>query len=235
MERSTVSPWERRAWGAGVVFVVALVAEAVISTAIPVNQNDSAAKIAGALDDHRDAILVAAYLSVVYAAMFLIYLWKLHGALSAAVERPNGLATLVLVAGVLLVALHGVSDIGIYGMLGAKLASYSAHHDQGISYTLYLATFALDSVGDVFGSLFLLAAGSLILTTGAMPRWLGWTATVAGALLFLQGFGLGGVINTFGLVADLIGFVLFLVFVFGSSVAMLRRGDAVPVREAPGL
>ena len=57
--------------------------------------------------------------------------------------------------------------IGIYGLLGGKLAAY---HDEGISYTLYLTTFALDSVGDVFGSLFLLAAARLILDGGALPR-----------------------------------------------------------------
>ena len=47
-----------------------------------------------------------------------------------------------------------VSDIGIYGLLGGKIATYAAHHDQGLSYTVYLLTFALGSVGDVFGSVF---------------------------------------------------------------------------------
>jgi Domain of unknown function (DUF4386) len=193
----------------------------------------AAAKIARELDEHSDVVLVAGYLSVVYATAFLIYLWKLHGALRAVVERAPGLATLVLVGGVLLVALHGVSDIGIYGLLGGKLAAYGANQDPGISYTLYLATFALDSVGDVFGSLFVLAAGSLILNSGVLPRWLGWTATLAGILLFLQGFGLGGVINTFGLVVDLVGFLLFLIFVLGTSVTMLRRGEPLASADAP--
>ena len=38
---------KRRAWAAGIVFVVALVAETAISAGLPINQNDSAAKIAG--------------------------------------------------------------------------------------------------------------------------------------------------------------------------------------------
>src|SRR5262245_61392162 len=63
----TGSGWERRAWAAGIVFVVALLAEAVISAGIPINQDDSAAKIAAALDDHRTTVLVAGYLSTVYA------------------------------------------------------------------------------------------------------------------------------------------------------------------------
>ena len=59
------------------------------------------------------------------------------------------------------------------------------------------------------------------------PRWLGWVSIVAGILLLLQGFGLGGVIASFGLVLDLIGFVLFLIFVLVSSVILLGRERVV--------
>jgi hypothetical protein len=227
MSVPTASVWERRAWAAGIVFVVGLLAEAVISAGIPINQDDSAAKIAGALHDHRNTVLVAAYLSVVYAVAFVIYLAKLHGLLRGATPRARILHPLVLVGGVLLVALHGVSDIGIYGLLGGKLATYAAQHDQGLSYTLYLLTFALDSVGDVFGSVFLIAAGLLVIETRVLPRWLAWIAVIGGSLLFVQGFGLGGVIGTYGLALDLIGFVLFLLFVLLSSAILLRdRGPA---------
>jgi hypothetical protein len=222
MPTPTASAWERRAWAAGIVFVVALLAEAVISTGLPINQDDSAAKIADALRDHRKTILVAGYLSTVYAVAFVIYLAKLHELLRAVAQRPRFLHTLVLIGGVLLVTLHGVSDIGIYGLLGGKLATYGAQHDQGLSYTLYLLTFALDSVGDVFGSVFLIAAGLLVIESRILPRWLAWIAIVSGTLLFLQGFGLGGVIGTYGLVLDLIGFVLFLLFVLLSSAILLR-------------
>ena len=44
------------------------------------------------------------------------------------------------------------------------------------------------------------------------------------------GFGLGGVVSTFGLKLDLIGFLLFLVFVLVSSVMMLARP---PVGSTP--
>jgi hypothetical protein len=94
----------------------------------------------------------------------------------------------------LFVALHAVSDIGITGLLGAKLATFGAQHDQGLSYALYLMTFAVDSVGDVFGSLFAVAAGILVIGSGILPRWLGWASILAGIMFFLQGFGLGGVI-----------------------------------------
>ncbi|MGZ3387925.1 MAG: hypothetical protein ACXVB5_23900 [Isosphaeraceae bacterium] len=141
-------------------------------------------------------MLVIAYLSVVYAAMFPIYLSRLHYLLHGESGRPRVLGSLVLTGGVLFVALHAVSDVGITGLLGAKLASCGFQHDPGVSYTLYLVTFALDSVGDVFGSLFAFAAGLLVIGSAVLPRWLGWVSILVGILFFLQGFGLGGVIAT---------------------------------------
>lgn len=111
---------------------------------------------------------------------------------------------LLLVGAVLFVALHPVSDSGITGLLGAKLAPFSDQHDQGVAYALYPMTFAVESVGDVFCSLAAIAARLLVIRSGVLPRWLAWVSILAGILFFLQGFGLGGVIATFGLVLDLI-------------------------------
>ncbi len=218
------SAWERYAWVAGIVFVLATVLEAVVGfTGVKINQNDAAAKIAGALADHRKRVLLLAYLSVLYAAAFPIYLSKLHHLLRGPADRAGFLAPLVLIGGTVFVVLHAVSDVGIYALLGAKLATYGAQHDHGLSYALYLLTFALDSVGDLFGSLFALATGVLVLRSGALPRWLGWTAILVGALLFLQAFTLGGVVASFGLGLDGVGFVLLLIFVLVSSIILLRR------------
>lgn len=222
----TTTAWERYASVAGIVFVVALLAESVLATGVGLSQNDSAAKIATGLHEHRTRLLVIAYLSTIYAAAFVIYLCSLYSFLRRGAERAGILGYLVLVGGVLFVALHAVSDIGITGLLGAKLASFSDQHDPGLAYTLYLVTYALDSVGDIFGSLAAVAAGLLVLKSRVLPRWLGWVSILAGIMFFLQGFGLGGVIATFGLVLDLIAFVLFLTFVVASSVIILSREDA---------
>ena len=64
--------------------------------------------------------------------------------------------------------------------------------------------------------------------SGVLPRWLGWVSILAGILFFLQAFGLGGVIASFGLVLDGITFVLFVIFVLVSSVILLTRQNAVP-------
>ena len=106
-------------------------------------------KIANALQDHHKRLVVIACLSVVFAAASLVYLARLHNLLREAASETQFLRSLVLTGGVLLISLHAVSDIGITGMLGAKLASYGAQHDQGLSYMLYLLTYALDSVDPV--------------------------------------------------------------------------------------
>jgi Domain of unknown function (DUF4386) len=225
----TSSAWERYAWVAGILYVIALVAETVVGVlGGGLSQNASAAKIANTLYDHRGRLLVIACLSVVYAAMFLIYLAKLYDLLRRDTDRSRFLGSLVLAGGTLFIALHAVSDIGINGLLGAKLASFGSQHDQGVSYTLYLMTYGLDSVGDVFGSLFAFAAGVLVIGSGVLPRWLGWVSILAGILFFLQGFGLGGVIASFGLILDGIAFVLFVIFVLVSSVILVTRQNAVP-------
>jgi hypothetical protein len=66
----TSSAWGRYAWVAGILYVVALVAETVVGLlGGAVSQNDSAAKIANVLYDHRGRLLVITCLSVVYAAI----------------------------------------------------------------------------------------------------------------------------------------------------------------------
>jgi Domain of unknown function (DUF4386) len=223
---ATRGRWVAFPWVAGIVFVVALLAEVAVGASLGVTQEDSAAKIVRRLHEHRDRLLVTAYIGVVYTAAFTIYLSRLHVVLRDGCVRARTLTTLVLIGGVVFVVLHAVSDIGITGLLGAKLAAYGAQHDPGIPYTLFLTTFALDSVGGVFSSLFLIAAGLLVIRSGVLPRWLAWVAIIGGAAAFLQGFGLGGVISSIGLAFELVGFVLLLVFVLGSSVVLLKRGGA---------
>jgi hypothetical protein len=94
-------------------------------------------------------------------------------------------------------------------------------------------TFALDSVADVFASLFTLATGLLLLRTHLLPRWQTWTAILAAPFLFTQAFGLGGVIASFGLILDLIGFLLLLIFVLVSSLTLFARSNQGPTNPAP--
>ena len=139
--------WERYAWLAGILFVLAVLAESAIGLGVGINQNDSASKIANTLADHRNRLVVVEGFCVVYAAMLPIYLWKLYDRfLHTDAEGSRALGSLMLVGGMLFVALHTFSDIGIYGVLDGKLAIFGAQHDHSVSYTLYLLTYAVDSV-----------------------------------------------------------------------------------------
>ncbi len=51
------SPWERYAWAAGIVFVVALLAESVISVGVGLTHHDSAATVAAGLDHHAGRLV----------------------------------------------------------------------------------------------------------------------------------------------------------------------------------
>jgi hypothetical protein len=218
----------RYAWIGGILYVVALITESVLSLGFKISQDDSAAKIATSLDDHHKRLILVFCLSILYVAGFVIYLTRLDDLLRrASNDRRFFFSSWVLIGGVLFVTLHGVSDVGIYGLLAGKVAAYSAQQEPGLSYTLYLLTFALDSVGDVLGSFFMLGSGLLVLTTRVLPRWLGWVAVVASPFLLVQAFGLGGVIANFGLALDLVGFLLLLIFVLASSVIGLTRAPAV--------
>ncbi len=205
------------------LYVVALLAEGVISFGFKLSQNDSAAKIAHSLDDHHKRLVLVFCLCILYVTGFVIYLTRLDDLLRRAATDRRFFGSWVLIGGALFVTLHGVSDVGIYGLLAGKVAAYSEQHEPGLSYMLYLLTFALDSVGDVFGSFFMFGSGLLVLTTGVLPRWLGWFAVAAGPFLLLQAFGLGGVVSDFGLALDLVGFLLVLIFVLASSVIGLTR------------
>jgi hypothetical protein len=112
------------------------VAESVVAIGVGLTQNDSAGKIANVLTEHRERLLVIAYLAAVYANMFLVYLCSLHNLLRGDTDRPRILGSLVLIGGVLVIALRAISDIGITGLVGAKLASFGSQHDQGVSYSL---------------------------------------------------------------------------------------------------
>jgi hypothetical protein len=146
-------------------------------------------------------------------------------------RRLRTLGVLILVGGGLQIALHATSDVGIYGLLDARARVVLEAPRSGDLLRPVLATYAIDSLADVFGSLFLLSAGLLAMRGRLLPRWLAWVAIAAAIFLFVQGFGLGGLIATFGLVLDLIGFLLFLVFVLLSSVMGLRQHTSSDARE----
>jgi hypothetical protein len=79
----------------------------------------------------------------------------------------------------------------------------------------------------------MLGTGLLVLSTRVLRRWLGWIAVAASPFLLVQTFGLGGIIADFGLVFDLIGFLLFLIFILGSSYVRMRADGSGTAATSP--
>lgn len=99
-EEGTSTAWERYAWSAGILYVVALVAETVVGiSGGGLSTNASPAKMVSVLHEHRERLLVIAYLSIVYAAMFVIYLCSLYNLLRGENNLSRMLGSLVLGGG----------------------------------------------------------------------------------------------------------------------------------------
>jgi hypothetical protein len=134
-------------------------------------------------------------------------------------------AALVLAAGAAFVTLMLIS-----GGLHLTLVQYaSGQHDPAV---LPALTDLNQWVGAAIlppSVAMLLGATLAILTTRALPRWLGWLAAATAAL---QLIALAGVFQTTveGVVAiaALVGFLLFLVWVLATSVVLLLRPGRQP-------
>ena len=77
---------------AGIVFVLALLAESVVAAGIGLTRQESAATIARGLHAHEGRMIAIACISIVYAVAFVVYLWKLYVLLRGDPARPNDLS-----------------------------------------------------------------------------------------------------------------------------------------------
>ena len=90
--QSPPAAWERYAWAAGIVFVLALLAESVVATGIGLTHQESATAIGTGLHAHEQRMIAIACISIVYAVAFVVYLWKLYVLLRGDPARPNDLS-----------------------------------------------------------------------------------------------------------------------------------------------
>ena len=68
----TAPGWERYAWLAGILFVLAVLVESGVGLGVGINQNYLAVGIVNTLADHRNRLVVVEGFCVVYAATFPI-------------------------------------------------------------------------------------------------------------------------------------------------------------------
>lgn len=210
---------DRWAAVAGLVFSAVIVASFFMPD-IPTSESpaeDIAARLAADSTGHRLSLLLA-FLGDVAFLVFLAGLWsRLRRG-----EGPAGMfAALVLAAGTAFVTLMLIS-----GGLHLVLVQY-ASGDQLNPAVLPALADLNQWVGAAIlapSAAMLLGATVAILTTRALPRWLGWLAAVTAVL---QLIALAGVFQTTieGVVAitAFVGFMLFLVWVLATSIVLLLR------------
>ncbi|MBT2497657.1 DUF4386 family protein [Agromyces sp. ISL-38] len=184
---------------------------------------DIAAQLAADSTAHRLSLLLG-FLADVAFLVFLAGLWSRLRRW----EGPSGMfAALFLTAGAAVVALMLVS-----GGLNLALLQYASGGQPDPA-----ALLALTALNEWVGAAIIPASGAMflgaavaILTTRALPQWLGWLAAATALLLLISLVGIfqttpgEGVVGIVGFV----GFLLFMVWVLATSVVLLLRPGRQP-------
>lgn len=196
----------------GVVAVALIVAAFVIGGETP-GTDDSLEEVVSYYEDNDTEIAIAAGLLGIGAFFFLVFSTTVAGLLRRAQGESGGSSALSFAGGI-------VFAVGATIFAGAGFAAADAA-DQNVEPTVVQALNVLNS--DMFFTVavgagaFLLGTGIATLKTGALPRWLGWSAVVFGVLALTPlGF---------------FGFLLLLLWTLIASVMLYMRADTPRARR----
>jgi hypothetical protein len=214
--------WDRWAPLGGILFVVAFIVATIFYFAGGTPAHDTPSSVHSFLLAHRGTLEASWWLSMLAQGGVLIYIMGLSLVFRRWIGAWTVAILVLLAAGIISIALGLVEDGTVHTLLYVTLTKTSGD----VSYALYtVGTGGISSVESVAVGVSLLAGGSLILTTGAIRRWLGWVGIVSGVLTIL-GSTVGDLVDVVGF-AGLDGGILSFVFVAGTSVSMLGRRGAV--------
>jgi hypothetical protein len=221
--------WDLIAAIAGLLFVV-LVLGSFFTPGTPASDTpieDIAAQLQVDLPGHQLSLFLG-FLGDVAFLVFVAGVWSRLRRWEGPAGMFSGLFVLAAVAAT---AVLMVSE-GLY----LALAQYGAAADPDLG-ALQSLTILNEWVGaavvPAFAATFI-GAATAILTTRALPQWLGWLAALIALLLLVSLGGVfqtdprGGVIE----IAGFGGFLLFLVWVLATSIVLLLRRGAEPVAGA---
>jgi hypothetical protein len=206
MRSNRLAPWS------GVLFVVLLVVGFIPLGGDTPGIDDSASKITSFYADHQGS-QIAAGVVVLLATLFLaIFAVTLRDYLRGTDERSDFWPTLALVGGVLAAA-------GLLFAIGVHFALIDGG-DKKISPDAMVALNALDN-DDFFafafplGIMLLGAAGAILKTGAALPKWMAWVGIVLLIIFFtpagFAAFGLTGI------------------WIIIASILMAQRSGTAPV------
>jgi hypothetical protein len=217
----------------GIVAVILILASFVFGIDEPPGFNDSADQVANFVADNRSELQATTALTLL-AGVFVI--WFL-GSLSQALRRAEGsgpgrLAPIAFAGGILAFAFAGV---------GTGLQWATAYHEG-------LDPLVIQALWDSGNILFLFAAGAgfailvgassvVALTTGALPRLLGWYGALLAlytiVVATLTPFADTGALSPSDGALGFIAFFGFLVWILVTSIVLVRRAGQGTASAAP--
>jgi hypothetical protein len=203
----------------GVIAVVLwLIGVFVIESEAP-EGDASAIEILAYLDDEDTTIFAGAFLFTLGTAFFVWFLGSLRAAFLAAEGQPGRLTAIAFAGGVG----KAVFDMGVMG--GMAAGPLAADEAESLSPQAAQTLFFLDDaffIGAEFMALvFMAAAGAVVLTTRALPVWLGWLALV---------IAIGLLIVPIGWAFLLFGVPLWVLL---ASIMLFMRPAGVAAGESP--
>jgi len=164
----------------GIVFVAALIVGFFVLSNGGTQVTDSAQTITSYYVNHHQKAELAVGVIAVGLVFLAIFVAFLHGHLRAAETSGSLWSTVMLIGGI-----AGIATFFVAGGVHVAIADGGTH---GFGLDAMVALNGLDNdilISFVFAlGLMLLGAAGATITTGALPKWLGWAALVLGILCF---------------------------------------------------
>ncbi len=164
----------------GIVFVAALIVGFFVLSNGGTQVTDSAQTITSYYVNHHQKAELAVGVIAVGLVFLAIFVAFLHGHLRAAETSGSLWSTVMLIGGI-----AGIATFFVAGGVHVAIADGGTH---GFGLDAMVALNGLDNdilISFVFAlGLMLLGVAGATITTGALPKWLGWAALVLGILCF---------------------------------------------------
>jgi hypothetical protein len=208
---------------AGILFVVLYVAAWFVSSTP--ESDDSRATVAAYYADkgNRVPMIVAAYLFVFAALLFLWFLAGLRTRLLDAEGSGGPLTAIAFAAGVLCAGLLMVGAFALAAVpAGISFGGADAPADGDVVTTVQQLAYGVILVGAMLSAAAAMVATSVLtIRTGVLPRWTAWVGLVAAVVLLFAFVWLPQ--------------IALLVWVLGVSIAMMRRTSPRSARAPAGV
>lgn len=216
-----------RVGGIAGIFFIVLVAVPGFATGQPPDAADPASKFLAYYQDHRSALIGAAFLgtaAIFFAAFYL-------GGLVVAFRRVGGAPALIVAA------ITGLIIAGGVATAGALVTTTAAYRVNGAQHVDAETVRALADAGAIAFLLiglplaaFLAASGLIMANARFFPTWLAAFAGIAAAAEVVQSAGVFATSGAFapgGVLGLVLGLLPFTLFVLASSIILMARGDAM--------